>query len=135
MFDDSSNYMGNSVGMVLMNPNGGYTPFTTRLFFDCTNNIAEYKACILGIEAGIDLWIKILEVCGDSTLVIYQFKDEWETYDTKLILYRAYIVELIKYFDEITFYHIPRIKNQVADALAVLALIYQIRFHNEAPLI
>lgn len=28
MFDGSSNFMGNGVGVVLMNPNGGYTPFT-----------------------------------------------------------------------------------------------------------
>jgi hypothetical protein len=34
MFDGSSNYMGHGVGAVLLNPNGGYTPFTTRLCFD-----------------------------------------------------------------------------------------------------
>ena len=135
MFDGSSNYMGHGVGAVLLNPNGGYTPFTARLCFDCTNNIAEYEACILGIEAAIDLRIKILEVCGDSALVIYQVKGEWETRDTKLIPYRAYVMELIKYFDEITFRHIPRTENQIADALAMLASMYQVRFHNEAPLI
>ncbi|XP_050890237.1 uncharacterized protein LOC127095610, partial [Lathyrus oleraceus] len=109
--------------------------FDARLCFDCTNNIAEYEACILGIEAAIDLRIKILEVCGDSALVIYQVKGEWETRDTKLIPYRAYVMELIKYFDEITFRHIPRTENQIADALAMLASMYQVRFHNEAPLI
>ncbi|XP_050881388.1 uncharacterized protein LOC127084911, partial [Lathyrus oleraceus] len=109
--------------------------FDARLCFDCTNNIAEYEACILGIEAAIDLRIKILEVCGDSALVIYQVKGEWETRDTKLIPYRAHVMELIKYFDEITFRHIPRTENQIADALAMLASMYQVRFHNEAPLI
>lgn len=54
MFDGSPNCMRNGVGVVLMNPNGGYTPFTTRLCFECTNNILEYEACILGIEAAID---------------------------------------------------------------------------------
>jgi hypothetical protein len=38
-----------------MNPKGGYTPFTARLYFDCTNNVAEYEACILSIEVAIDL--------------------------------------------------------------------------------
>lgn len=69
--DGSSNYSGHGVGAVLMNPNGGFTPFTARLFFYCTNNVTEYEACILSIEAAIDLRIKILEVYGDSSLGIY----------------------------------------------------------------
>lgn len=118
-----------------MNPNDGYPPFTTRLYFDCTNYITEYEACILAIEAKIDLQNKILEVCGDSTLVIYQVKGEWETRDTKLISYCAYVIELIKYFNEITSHHIPRTKNQVVDTLAMLALMYKVRFRNEVSLI
>lgn len=78
-----------------------------RLCSDCTNNIEEYEASILGIKVAIDLQINILEVYGDSTLVIYQVKGEWETRDAKLILYRAYVVKLMEYFDDITFHHIP----------------------------
>ncbi|XP_050895716.1 uncharacterized protein LOC127102387 [Lathyrus oleraceus] len=89
MFDGSSNYMGHGVGVVLMNPNGGYTPVTAMLCFDCINNIAEYEACILVIKVAVDLRIKILEVYGDSTLVIYQIKGERETRNAKLIPYRA----------------------------------------------
>lgn len=135
MFDGSSNCMGHGVGAVLMNPNGGYTPFIARLCFECTNNIAEYEACIFGIEAAIDTRIKILKVYGDLALVIYQVKGEWETRDEKLIPYRAHIMELIKYFDEITFHHVPRAENQIADALAMLASMFQVRFINEVPLI
>lgn len=36
--------------------------------------MVEYEACIFGIEAAIDLRIKILEIYGDSTLVISQIK-------------------------------------------------------------
>ncbi|XP_050896579.1 uncharacterized protein LOC127103350 [Lathyrus oleraceus] len=135
MFDDSSNCMVHGVEVVLMNPNGGYTHFTTRLCFECTNNIAEYEACILGIEVTIDTRIKIHEMYEDSTLVIYQVKCEWETRDEKLIPYRAHIVELIKYFDEITCHHVPRAENQIADALAMLASIFQVRFLNEVSFI
>ncbi|XP_050908278.1 uncharacterized protein LOC127121891 [Lathyrus oleraceus] len=118
-----------------MNLNGGFTPFTVRLCFDCTNNVAEYVACILGLEAAIDLRIKILEVYGGSALVIYQVKGEWETRDAKLILYRAHVVKMIEYFDDITFHHIPRVENQVDDALETLASMYEVRFRNEARLI
>ncbi|MCH79882.1 protein NYNRIN-like, partial [Trifolium medium] len=60
--------------IVLISPRDTYTPFTARLLFDCTNNIAEYEACIMGLQADIELRIKILEVYGDSALVIYQEK-------------------------------------------------------------
>ncbi|XP_050920355.1 uncharacterized protein LOC127137989 [Lathyrus oleraceus] len=78
MFDGSSNYMGYGVGDVMMNPNGGYTPFTTRLCFDFTKNIAEYEACILGIKGAIDLRIKILEVrfCNEAPLIQIERNDE-----------------------------------------------------------
>jgi hypothetical protein len=54
MFDGSFNCMGHGVGAMLMNPNGGYTPFTSRLWFEYTNNIADYETCILSIETTID---------------------------------------------------------------------------------
>ncbi|GAU51921.1 hypothetical protein TSUD_417040, partial [Trifolium subterraneum] len=134
-FDAASNAMGHGIGAVLISPRNGYTPFTTRLCFDCTNNMAEYEACIMGLEAAINHRIKILEVYGDSALVIYQVKGEWETRHPKLIPYRAHVVKLTEYFDEITFHHIPREENQVADALATLSSMYKVRFWNEAPMI
>ncbi|GAU51864.1 hypothetical protein TSUD_416480, partial [Trifolium subterraneum] len=134
-FDGASNAMGHGIGAVLISPRNGYTPFTARLCFDCTNNMAEYEACIMGLEAVINHRIKILEVYGDSALVIYQVKGEWETRHPKFIPYRAHVVKLTEYFDEITFHHIPREENQVADALATLSSMYKVRFWNEAPII
>ncbi|KAK5824218.1 hypothetical protein PVK06_018988 [Gossypium arboreum] len=75
-FDGASNAVGNGIGAVLASPNGNHYPFTSKLDFDCTNNMAEYKACIMGIHAAIEHKIKVLEVYGDSALVIYQLKGE-----------------------------------------------------------
>ena len=76
VFDGASNTLGNIIGVVIMSPQGCHIPFTARLCFDCTNNMAEYKACIMGIKAAIDLRIKFLSVYGDSALVISQIKGE-----------------------------------------------------------
>ena len=76
VFDGSSNALGNGIGVVIISPKGGHTPFTARLCFECTNNMAEYEACILGLRAAIDLRIKFLSVYGDSALVISQIKGE-----------------------------------------------------------
>ena len=71
-FDGASNTLGHGVGAVLVSPDEQYIPFTARLGFDCTNNMAEYEACTLGIQAAIDFKVKLLKVYGDSALVIHQ---------------------------------------------------------------
>ncbi|XP_040964581.1 uncharacterized protein [Gossypium hirsutum] len=97
-FDGASNALGNEIGAVLVSSNGDYHPFTT-----------------------IERKIKILEVYGDSALVIYQLKGEWETRDPKLIRYRRLVLELIEEFNSITFCYLSREENQMTDGLATLA--------------
>ncbi|XP_050875929.1 uncharacterized protein LOC127079590 [Lathyrus oleraceus] len=58
--DGASNARGHGIGVVITSPTGFHLPFTARLFFYCTNNMAEYEACIYGLEAAINLRIKIL---------------------------------------------------------------------------
>ena len=58
VFDGASNALGNCIGAVITSPKGGHTPFTARLCFNCTNNMAEYKACIMGIKDAIELRIQ-----------------------------------------------------------------------------
>ncbi|XP_012472371.1 uncharacterized protein LOC105789544 [Gossypium raimondii] len=89
-----------------------------KLSFDGASNAI---ACIMGIRVAIERKIKILEVYGDSALVIYQLKGEWEMRDPKLVRYRKLVLELIKEFDSVTFCYLPRDENQMADALATLA--------------
>ncbi|KAK2417461.1 hypothetical protein QL285_039758 [Trifolium repens] len=101
VFDGASNALGHGVGAVIISPKDTHTPLTARLLFDCTNNIAEYEACIMGLEGAINLRIKILEVYGDSALVIHQVRGEWETRHPNLIPYRDHVLKLAEYFDEI----------------------------------
>ena len=70
-FEEASNALGHGISAVLISPEEEYCPFTARLNFDCTNNVAEYEACIMGLQAIIDKKVKNLKVYGDSALVIY----------------------------------------------------------------
>ncbi len=97
--------------------------------------MAEYEACALAVQAAIDSNVKLLKVYGDSALVIHQLRGEWETRDPKLIPYKAYIKELAETFDEISFHHVPREENQMADALATLASMFQLTPHGDLPYI
>ena len=96
-FDGASNTQGHRVGAALFSPNNQCIPFIARLGFDCTNNMAEYEACALGIQVAIDFNVKLLKVYRDSALVIRQLRGEWETRDHKLIPYQAYIKKLIEF--------------------------------------
>ncbi|XP_027186117.1 uncharacterized protein [Cicer arietinum] len=53
------------------------------------------------------------------------------TRDKKLIPYFTYIKELFLQFDKITFHHVPRENNQLADALATLSSMFQISRNDE----
>ena len=132
-FEGPSNALGHGVGAVLVTPDNQCIPFMVRLGFDCTNNMAEYEACALGIKAAIDFNVKLLKVYGDLALVIHQLKGEWETRDHKLIPYQAYIKKLMEFFDDISFHHIPREENQMVDVLATLASMFQLTPHGDLP--
>lgn len=131
MFNDTSNARGYGISAINTSPTDFHLPFIARLCFDCTNNVSECEACMYGIEATIDLRIKILEVYGDYALVISQVKGDWETRDTKFIPYKEYIKKWMPYFDEISFHHIPMEENQLADDLATLASMFKVKWKNE----
>ena len=82
-----SNALGHRIGAIVISLDGSNCPFITRLNFDCTNNIAEYKACIMGLQAIFEKNVKTLQVFSDSALVIYRLKREWQTCNPKLIYY------------------------------------------------
>ncbi|KAK5844974.1 hypothetical protein PVK06_001122 [Gossypium arboreum] len=130
-FDGASNALGHGIGAVLISPEGNHYPLTARLNFFCTNNIAEYEACIMGLRAAIERNIEALEVYRDSALVIYQIREDWEVRDSKLVKYRDLVAELIKEFEEITFNYLPRKENQLADALATLASMFKANWETE----
>ncbi|XP_020208520.1 uncharacterized protein LOC109793461 [Cajanus cajan] len=70
-FDEASKLMGNGVGTILMSSQGKHILVTTILDFDCTNNMAEYEACIFSLHVALDNGITRLEVYNDSNFVIH----------------------------------------------------------------
>ncbi|XP_077222090.1 uncharacterized protein LOC143855929 [Tasmannia lanceolata] len=120
-FDGAVNNRGQGVGAVLISPRKEYIPVSIKLQFKCTNNMAEYEACIAGLEAAMALRIQDLDVFGDSILIICQTNGNWKTRDDKLIPYNTYLESLVRKFGNIKFTHLSRTKNHFADTLATLA--------------
>jgi ribonuclease HI len=84
----------------------------------CTNNYAEYKGLQYGISLAIEKNIKRLEVFGDSLLIINQLNRKWACRHKGLRLIFDEVNVMLKSFDYITFSHVPRAMNKLADKLA-----------------
>ncbi|XP_074355934.1 uncharacterized protein LOC141695596 [Apium graveolens] len=80
-FDGASKINLSGEGLVLQSPNGFLIEYAMKLDFQTTNNKAEYEALIAGLVLTGTLRVKNLKVCGDSKLVIYQVKGEFEAKD------------------------------------------------------
>jgi len=68
-------YEGTGVGILFVAPKNEFViPFTYRLQWDIdyTNNVCEYEALVLGLEAARKLNIKNLEVYGGAELMVKQ---------------------------------------------------------------
>jgi len=65
-FDGAYLKEGNGVGVFLISPKVHMIPFSYKLEFDSTNNITEYEASILGLQATKNLGIQCIFVFGDS---------------------------------------------------------------------
>ena len=71
-FDDAHSRSGKCSGIVIKSPIGQIYKFADTLEFDATNNVAEYEALLLGLESCKGMGIKLLNIKGDSDLIVSQ---------------------------------------------------------------
>ena len=69
-----------------------------KLNFGCTNNVTEYKVCIVGLQVALEFGAYDLSVFGYSLLIISQIEGKWQARDTKLIPYQKCVNRLILKF-------------------------------------
>ena len=87
-----------------------------------TNNVAEYVALVLALEAAEGLGARQVELLLDSQLIVEQLHGRYRVRDQKLLpLHREALSRLAR-FDRWTAQHVPRAQNRAADALANAAL-------------
>ena len=69
-FDGAVSKEGARAGVWIIGPNHFSKTLFVKLYFDCTNNMAEYKAFIMGLQFLKDLEAKKVNIHGDSELII-----------------------------------------------------------------
>ena len=83
-----------------------------------TNNVAEYRGLIAGLEEAAKLGATDVEVSMDSKLVVEQMSGRWKVKHPDLVPLHQQAMALSTRFDHIAYAWIPRSKNAHADRLA-----------------
>jgi ribonuclease HI len=87
-----------------------------------TNNQAEYQSLKLGLEEALRMRVRIVHVHMDSLLVVNQMLGIFKVKNRDLWPIYTAIKELAGQFKSVTFRHVPRALNKVADAAVNEAL-------------
>jgi broad specificity phosphatase PhoE/ribonuclease HI len=83
-----------------------------------TNNVAEYRGLIAGLEEAAKLGATEVDVSMDSKLVVEQMSGRWKVKHPDIEPLHRQATALSTRFDRISYTWIPRAKNSHADRLA-----------------
>jgi ribonuclease HI len=86
-FDGSVMEEGAGIGLVFISPLGVRMEYMVQLHFPVSNNAVVYEALINGLRIDVELWIKYLEIRGDSELVVGQVMKDKNCVDPKMAAY------------------------------------------------
>ncbi|XP_043714691.1 uncharacterized protein LOC122663049 [Telopea speciosissima] len=120
-FDGSKTEQAAGAGVVLRLPEGTETQLAFQLDFPCSNNQAKYEALILGISLLLGLKADVVEIIGNSQLVIRQLVGEYRCKSEHLVEYLARAKRLLEGFQDVAVCYIPRSRNQAVNGLAQAA--------------
>ncbi len=109
-------------GAVIMDDGGKIIWEGKQYLGQCTNNIAEYKALILGLKGALSLGSKSLLICMDSELLAKQINGSYRVKNENLQILMKEVRALLNSFESVQVRHVPRLHNSHADRLANLAI-------------
>jgi ribonuclease HI len=111
-----------AIAAVLSTPQGEVVEEHGERIGDATNNVAEYRAVLLGLERARARGAREVEVVGDSELVVRQVRGEYKVKDDALKALYAKVVKALAEFDSWSIRHVRREDNAEADRLVNVAL-------------
>jgi ribonuclease HI len=106
-----------AIGAVVQHPEGDVLEERGERIGTATNNVAEYRALLLGIERARELGASELELVGDSELIVRQVKGEYKVKDATLRQLHAEVRRALRPFESWSIRHVRREQNAEADRL------------------
>jgi len=87
-----------------------------------TNNVAEYRALVAGLEAAREFPARRVRVRADSQLLVRQLEGRYRVKQAHLRPFFERARELLREYEDVELVHVPREENTEADALVNAAL-------------
>jgi ribonuclease HI len=87
-----------------------------------TNNVAEYRALVAGLEKALELGLDEVEVVSDSELLVKQMNGEYRIKNAALIDLSVEAARLARRIGRVSYSAVRRAENELADALVNEAL-------------
>jgi ribonuclease HI len=107
---------------VVSDPSGEVLDERARLLGEVTNNVAEYRALLLGLERARALGATEVEVVNDSELVAKQVRGLYKVKHAAMRPLHREAMAALREFERWSIRSVPRAQNADADALVNAAL-------------
>ena len=111
-----------AIGVVLRNGDGSVLEEVGETIGEATNNVAEYKALLRGIELAAAHGAGELELVGDSLLVVRQVEGRYKVKNAGLKALHEEVRRALGGFDSWSIRWVRRAENADADRLVNEAL-------------
>ena len=102
---------------MVTDPSGEELTGRAETIGDATNNVAEYRALLLGIELAKELKADEAEFVADSLLIVEQVRGNWKVKQTHLRPLREQVVKALEALGSWSIRHVKRGDNERADEL------------------
>jgi ribonuclease HI len=110
------------IGVVLKTPAGELLLAENEYLGETTNNVAEYRALLLGLARALERGIRRIEVRADSELLIKQLLGKYRVHSPHLIELHQQARQLLARFTATELVHVRRELNGDADYQANQAI-------------
>ncbi len=111
-----------AIGVVLRDGEGRVLEEVGETIGEATNNVAEYRALLRGIELAKERGASELELIGDSELVVRQVEGRYKVKNAGMKELHAEAVRSLRDLDAWSIRHVRRAENADADRLVNEAL-------------
>lgn len=109
-------------GAILFDKDGIVIDLDGLYLQNTTNNNAEYQALVIGLKLAKKNKVETLECFLDSELIVKQMNGIYKISDANIKQIKKTIDTLLPIFKKVSFTHIPREQNKLADKIVNLIL-------------
>ncbi|HEV3284259.1 MAG TPA: ribonuclease HI family protein [Solirubrobacteraceae bacterium] len=107
---------------VVSSPDGELLAERSELLGTATNNVAEYRALLLGLRCARELGGTEVQIIGDSELIARQVQGTYKVKHEAMRTLHREAMDALRQFDRWSIRTVPRAQNAHADALVNAAL-------------